>query len=666
MYKYVNAFTNRSGDSLPGYFARLYDSTGTEVDIFADNNGTPISTVSGVSNAALSDDNGMFRWYVENGIYDIKFYDANDTFVTSEPGVPMYDSGAVLDDLAAETGEELVGVSNGRTQANKNAELVSVFDFIPFAQQAAILAGTSTYDCTGDLDDATAAVAAKGATLWFPGGTYYVGTWTHTGSGYTIATAPGVVFKQKSGISGDHPIIFFNGASYITMGDASFIGNIATDTGESSHAVQMESCKGVRLGSLYGTNIRGDVLYVYGRDSSLAEMSLGNYVERVSGTNIYRCLVALVGGECNIGSIINDGPVGYREFDAEPNTGGNYQPVVSRIGFIYGGCSQITSADVAIQNSRIEIGTYEANWGLVQATTPAYPSAPGATAWGLSIAYCKSVRIGLLKMRDYTSYPINLGDGWDAIRIDVLDFFNCNQTENTFKSIVVQQGTAGAGVLDIGYVKGTTEAADRMVFRANAGPLKVNVGGGNLTATSLAVECAVSANGLAMNCSSASGFVLLLSPGSSLKGCTFTNAGSATLARESNNLVLDNVTGTFGTLFTVNTDNVTILNSNLNSQRYTYRTYNTNTPAAVASAATVTLPLDRDVIQISGTTNITSVTAGAANANRRVTLVFSGVLTFTDGSNLKLAGNFVTAADASITIACVDGTNWVECSRSTN
>ena len=127
MYKYVNAFTNRSGDSLPGYFARLYDSTGTEVDIFADNNGTPISTVSGVANAALSDDNGMFRWYVANGIYDIKFYDANDTFVTSEAGVPMYDSGAVLVDLASETGGDMVG---NQLPAGANLRTQTYADFI--------------------------------------------------------------------------------------------------------------------------------------------------------------------------------------------------------------------------------------------------------------------------------------------------------------------------------------------------------------------------------------------------------------------------------------------------------------------------------------------------------------------------------------------------------
>jgi parallel beta-helix repeat protein len=82
----------------------------------------------------------------------------------------------------------------------------------------------------------------------------------------------------------------------------------------------------------------------------------------------------------------------------------------------------------------------------------------------------------------------------------------------------------------------------------------------------------------------------------------------------------------------------------------------------VASAATVTLPGD-PVVTISGTTTITSVTASWAG--RIVTLVFSGALTFTDGSNLKLNGNFVTTADDTITLGC-DGTNWIELCRSVN
>ena len=84
----------------------------------------------------------------------------------------------------------------------------------------------------------------------------------------------------------------------------------------------------------------------------------------------------------------------------------------------------------------------------------------------------------------------------------------------------------------------------------------------------------------------------------------------------------------------------------------------------VASAAALTLPTDGEIISVTGTTNITSVVA-TGNINRRVTLVFTGILTFTDGSNLKLNGNFVTTADDTITLIC-DGTNWYEIARSTN
>lgn len=89
-------------------------------------------------------------------------------------------------------------------------------------------------------------------------------------------------------------------------------------------------------------------------------------------------------------------------------------------------------------------------------------------------------------------------------------------------------------------------------------------------------------------------------------------------------------------------------------------------PAAetVASASTIAIAIGQRVVNITGTTNITSVTA-TGHSGAVVTLIFAGALTFTDGSNLKLAGNFTTAADATITIAC-DGTNWYEVSRSTN
>jgi hypothetical protein len=84
---------------------------------------------------------------------------------------------------------------------------------------------------------------------------------------------------------------------------------------------------------------------------------------------------------------------------------------------------------------------------------------------------------------------------------------------------------------------------------------------------------------------------------------------------------------------------------------------------SVASAATVTLPVIGKFFTITGTTPITSLTASWKH--RRVTLSFADALTFTDGSNLKLAGNFTTTADDTITLVS-DGANWIEQSRSVN
>jgi len=86
--------------------------------------------------------------------------------------------------------------------------------------------------------------------------------------------------------------------------------------------------------------------------------------------------------------------------------------------------------------------------------------------------------------------------------------------------------------------------------------------------------------------------------------------------------------------------------------------------ADIASATALPLPTGR-VFHVTGTTNITSITATNFQSGVVITLIFDGVLTFTDGNNLKLAGNFVTTADDTITLA-YDGTNFYEMCRSVN
>lgn len=86
--------------------------------------------------------------------------------------------------------------------------------------------------------------------------------------------------------------------------------------------------------------------------------------------------------------------------------------------------------------------------------------------------------------------------------------------------------------------------------------------------------------------------------------------------------------------------------------------------SAVASATALPLPTGR-VFHVTGTTTITSITSTNFQAGVVITLIFDGVLTFTNGNNLVLAGDFVTTANDTITLA-FDGTNWYECSRSVN
>lgn len=91
--------------------------------------------------------------------------------------------------------------------------------------------------------------------------------------------------------------------------------------------------------------------------------------------------------------------------------------------------------------------------------------------------------------------------------------------------------------------------------------------------------------------------------------------------------------------------------------------FNSFKGADVASAAAI-VPTG-NLFHVTGTTTITSITATLIEAGTIITIIFDGILTFTDGSNLKLAGNFVTSADDTITLRW-DGTNWYELCRSVN
>lgn len=91
MHHYFEAITNRSGDSLVGYFVRVIDPTTlATVDIYSDNSGTPIFNTSGVENMAKTDENGNVSLYVEPGTYNVDIYQPDaTTFIMRVPNVAM-------------------------------------------------------------------------------------------------------------------------------------------------------------------------------------------------------------------------------------------------------------------------------------------------------------------------------------------------------------------------------------------------------------------------------------------------------------------------------------------------------------------------------------------------------------------------------------------------
>lgn len=90
--------------------------------------------------------------------------------------------------------------------------------------------------------------------------------------------------------------------------------------------------------------------------------------------------------------------------------------------------------------------------------------------------------------------------------------------------------------------------------------------------------------------------------------------------------------------------------------------FETPSVGTVTAAATTTLPPDQ-IVTVTGNTNITNITA--SYVGRRVTLIFTGTPTLTDGGNLKLASNLVATADDTVTLVW-NGTSWFETARAVN
>lgn len=305
MYKYYDALLNRSGDALAGHFVRLFDAGGSPVDIYADESLTPIITDSGVANAAKSDDDGMVRFYVPSGEYDIRLYDATDTFVTSERAVPMVkgvseltlaeptaaaDIGeandgnvqAALDgkvptaDLISDSGSTMVGYKRAtgvtflRPQQEKNDDVANILDFIHPDEHNKIISGDYAGQDSDNIADGFVNALADGP-FRIPRGQLMVRDTIPCNYGTDFGGAGRQRTLIRSDIPGGPLFDFGENKSFCRIGDFTLYGNNKDDefdgpgTG-SGHAIAgMDTAGGAWSPSqLLIENI--EVRYFKGRD----------------------------------------------------------------------------------------------------------------------------------------------------------------------------------------------------------------------------------------------------------------------------------------------------------------------------------------------------------------------------------------------------------------
>lgn len=231
---YADRFTTPSGDALPGYFVRVLDKdSGAVQTIYADENDTPIATVSGVANAAKQDSEGNFTLFVAHDVYSVELLDPQMQRVKflrykNLAGIDVAEAEAAVTASAASATAAAGSATSASTSATTATTQAGIATTQAVAAAASALA-SGFYPSTAGSNvprGATGTGAITGGSggtngtfaLAFTGGNFSVnptGTFTVSGGAVTAITitgpglyigasptAPTLSFAASSGLSG--------------------------------------------------------------------------------------------------------------------------------------------------------------------------------------------------------------------------------------------------------------------------------------------------------------------------------------------------------------------------------------------------------------------------------------------------------------------------------
>ncbi len=244
-----------------------------------------------------------------------------------------------------------------RTGQDKARDFVSVLDFIPVAQYAAIRAGTSTYDCYANIMQAINSVTyigtfigssnRAGPSIYFPPGLYNVSAGIELKKRVTL-------WGDGSGMAyGDAAILKWTNDTYgILISSNASSGQFAVDAAGYAGGVggSASVIKGLALvRSVYGTNLNGHAIHM--RTRALIE---NVYIEAFSGDGI-RIYASVGGGGAEEGNANNWAIRGGRVNDC----GGNGL-------FVYGGDANAGTC-IGLDCSHNGLGA-TGGWGILESS----------------------------------------------------------------------------------------------------------------------------------------------------------------------------------------------------------------------------------------------------------------------------------------------------------
>ena len=190
MYHFYDVVINdNTGVPLSGVIIRIYTTSGVLVPLFADEAGTtPIEAVSGIPDAAVTDGDGNYDFYIADGKYDMRFF-VGDALLKVLQNVQMIvaSSAADLASSASGKGSDLVYTKRlslgadaaNRTQRSKDADRFDLRDMAGLD-----LSGNN--DMASLLQKAVDYAAADGAALHVPYGVIAVNSSVQIPDGFTM------------------------------------------------------------------------------------------------------------------------------------------------------------------------------------------------------------------------------------------------------------------------------------------------------------------------------------------------------------------------------------------------------------------------------------------------------------------------------------------------